>query len=243
MNKIKAVIVEDSRLARNELKELISSQESISLVGEAQNVDEGYDLIQKIKPDLLFLDINMPEKDGFELLEMLDEVPLVVFTTAFDEFAIKSFEYNALDYLLKPINPKRFVESVSKIKKRLSPISEGKDNEEQLLELDKQIFIKDGEKCWLVKVENISLFETVGNYTRVYFDGNRPLIYKSLAQIEEKLPKKVFFRANRQQLLNINHVGKVISWFNGKLKIEMLSGEEVEISRRQSYLFKEQLSF
>lgn len=243
MNKIKAVIVEDSRLARNELKELISSQESISLVGEAENVDEGYDLIQKIKPELLFLDINMPEKDGFELLEMLDEVPLVVFTTAFDEFAIKSFEYNALDYLLKPINPKRFGESISKIKKRLSPKSEGKGNEEQLLELDKQIFIKDGEKCWLVKVENISLFETVGNYTRVYFDGNRPLIYKSLAQIEEKLPNKVFFRANRQQLLNINHVGKVVSWFNGKLKIEMQSGEEVEISRRQSYLFKEQLSF
>ncbi len=243
MNKIKAVIVEDSRLARNELKELISSQESISLVGEAENVDEGYDLIQKIKPELLFLDINMPEKDGFELLEMLDEVPLVVFTTAFDEFAIKSFEYNALDYLLKPINPKRFGESISKIKKRLSLTSEGKGSNQQLLELDKQIFIKDGEKCWLVKVENISLFETVGNYTRVYFDGNRPLIYKSLAQIEEKLPNKVFFRANRQQLLNINHVGKVVSWFNGKLKIEMQSGEEVEISRRQSYLFKEQLSF
>lgn len=243
MNKIKAVIVEDSRLARNELKELISSQESISLVGEAENVDEGYDLIQKIKPELLFLDINMPEKDGFELLEMLDEVPLVVFTTAFDEFAIKSFEYNALDYLLKPINPKRFGESISKIKKRLSPKSEGNGSNQNLLELDKQIFIKDGEKCWLVKVENISLFETVGNYTRVYFDGNRPLIYKSLTQIEEKLPNKVFFRANRQQLLNINHVEKVVSWFNGKLKIEMQSGEEVEISRRQSYLFKEQLSF
>ena len=243
MNKIKAVIVEDSRLARNELKELISSQESISLVGEAENVDEGYDLIQKIKPELLFLDINMPEKDGFELLEMLDEVPLVVFTTAFDEFAIKSFEYNALDYLLKPINPKRFGESISKIKKRLIPKSEGKGSNQNLLELDKQIFIKDGEKCWLVKVENISLFETVGNYTRVYFDGNRPLIYKSLTQIEEKLPNKVFFRANRQQLLNINHVEKVVSWFNGKLKIEMQSGEEVEISRRQSYLFKEQLSF
>jgi len=242
MNKIKAVIVEDSRLARNELKELISSQESISLVGEAENVDEGYDLIQKIKPELLFLDINMPEKDGFELLEMLDEVPLVVFTTAFDEFAIKSFEYNALDYLLKPINPKRFGESISKIKKRLSPKSEGNGSNQNLLELDKQIFIKDGEKCWLVKVENISLFETVGNYTRVYFDGNRPLIYKSLTQIEEKLPNKVFFRANRQQLLNINHVEKVVSWFNGKLKIEMQSGEEVEISRRQSYLFKEQLS-
>ncbi len=243
MNKIKAVIVEDSRLARNELKELISSQESISLVGEAENVDDGYNLIQKTKPELLFLDINMPDKDGFDLLEMLDEVPLVIFTTAFDEFAIKSFEYNAFDYLLKPINPKRFAESIAKINKRLSPKNESKKNEEELFELDKQIFIKDGEKCWLVKVENISLFETVGNYTRVYFDGNRPLIYKSLAQIEEKLPNKVFFRANRQQLLNINHVEKVVSWFNGKLKIEMQSGEEVEISRRQSYLFKEQLSF
>ncbi len=148
-----------------------------------------------------------------------------------------------MDYLIKPINPKRFGESISKIKKRLSPKSEGKGSDQHLLELDKQIFIKDGEKCWLVKVENISLFETVGNYTRVYFDGNRPLIYKSLTQIEEKLPNKVFFRANRQQLLNINHVEKVVSWFNGKLKIEMQSGEEVEISRRQSYLFKEQLSF
>ncbi len=243
MNKIRAVVVEDSRLARNELKELVSSQDSISLIGEAENVDEGYQLIQRTKPDLLFLDINMPEKDGFELLEMLDDVPMVVFTTAFDEFAIKSFEYNAFDYLLKPINPKRFAESIAKINTRISPKTQDKKSDEQKLALDKQIFIKDGEKCWLVKVENISLFETVGNYTRVYFDGNRPLIYKSLIQIEEKLPDKVFFRANRQQLLNINHVKKVVSWFNGKLKVELQSGEEVEISRRQSYLFKEKLSF
>lgn len=239
---LKAVIVEDSRLARNELKELLKAHKEIELIGEAENVDDGFKLINKTNPDLLFLDINMPEKDGFELLEMLDEVPITIFTTAFDEFAIKSFEYNAFDYLLKPINQKRFSSSITKVIEQGDAVSTT-DEKEEGLTLDKQIFIKDGEKCWLVKIQDISLFEIVGNYTRVFFDGNKPLIYKSLAQIEEKLPADVFFRANRQQIININHVKKVVSWFNGKLKIEMNSGEEIEISRRQSYIFKDQLSF
>ncbi|WP_340154798.1 LytTR family DNA-binding domain-containing protein [uncultured Winogradskyella sp.] len=239
---LKAVIVEDSRLARNELKELFKAHKEIELIGEAENVDDGFELINKTNPDLLFLDINMPEKDGFELLEMLDEVPITIFTTAFDEYAIKSFEYNAFDYLLKPISQKRFSSSIAKvIENENSGTSLGKKQEG--LSLDKQIFIKDGENCWLVKIKDISLFEIVGNYTRVFFDSNKPLIYKSLAQIEDKLPQDVFFRANRQQIININHVKKVVSWFNGKLKIEMNSGEEIEISRRQSYIFKDQLSF
>ncbi|ARV15209.1 LytR/AlgR family response regulator transcription factor [Polaribacter sp. SA4-12] len=240
---LKAVIVEDSRLARNELKELIKAHKEIEILGEAENVDDGYKLINDTKPDLLFLDINMPEKDGFELLEMLDEVPTTIFTTAFDEYAIKSFDYNAFDYLLKPINQKRFSKSIEKVIESINNKTKEKTKNEDALSLDKQIFIKDGEKCWLVKIQDISLFEIVGNYTRVFFDNNKPLIYKSLAQVEEKLPTEVFFRANRQQIININHVKKVVSWFNGKLKIEMNSGEEIEISRRQSYLFKEQLSF
>lgn len=243
MISLKAVIVEDSRLARNELKELIKEYKEIQLLGEAENVDNGYNLIIETKPDILFLDINMPEKDGFELLEMLDEVPIVIFTTAFDEYAIKSFEYNAFDYLLKPINQKRFSQSINKVIERATDNSLPEAKNDNTLSLDKQIFIKDGEKCWLVKIQDISMFEIVGNYTRVFFENNTPLIYKSLAQIEEKLPKDVFFRANRQQIININHVKKVVSWFNGKLKIQMNSGEEIEISRRQSYIFKEQLSF
>lgn len=242
MTHLKAVIVEDSRLARNELKELMKAHKEIELIGEAKNVDEGLELINNTHPDLLFLDINMPEKDGFELLELLDEVPIIIFTTAFDEYAIKSFEYNAFDYLLKPINQKRFSSSIEKILEKNNAISEINHKPEGL-SLNKQIFIKDGEKCWLVKIKDISLFEIVGNYTRVFFEYNKPLIYKSLTQIEEKLPSDVFFRANRQQIININHVKKVISWFNGKLKIEMKSGEEIEISRRQSYIFKDQLSF
>lgn len=242
MNILKAVIVEDSRLARNELKELFKAHKEIELIGEAANVDDGFALINKTNPDLLFLDINMPEKDGFELLEMLDEVPITIFTTAFDEYAIKSFEYNAFDYLLKPISQKRFSSSINKVIERENTVISVNENH-QGLSLDKQIFIKDGDKCWLVKIKDISLFEIVGNYTRVFFDANKPLIYKSLAQIEEKLPSDVFFRANRQQIININHVNKVVSWFNGKLKIEMNSGEDIEISRRQSYIFKDQLSF
>jgi len=240
---IKAVIVEDSRLARNELKELLKNHPEIELIGEAENVDLAYELIQSTNPDLLFLDINMPEKDGFELLEMLDEVPITVFTTAFDEYAIKSFEYNALDYLLKPINEKRFAQALEKVKLKLEDGPEETTSTTKRLTGNSQIFIKDGEKCWLIKVGDISHLEIVGNYTRVFFNEERPMLYKSLNQVEEKLPEKYFFRANRQQIINTNFIATVVPWFNGKLKLTMQNGDEVEVSRRQSYLFKDRMSF
>ncbi|QWX82965.1 LytTR family transcriptional regulator DNA-binding domain-containing protein [Cellulophaga sp. HaHaR_3_176] len=242
MNKIKTVIVEDSRLARNEIKELLKQHPELDLVGEAENVDEGYELINKTKPDLLLLDINMPEKDGFELLEMLDEVPITVFTTAFDEYAIKSFEYNALDYLLKPINDKRFSQAIEKVKTKLESKPEETIISIERLVDSSQIFIKDGEKCWLVKIGDISLIEIVGNYSRVYFQDQKPMLYKSLNQVEEKLPEANFFRVNRQQIINMNHILNVIPWFSGKLKLKMDNGEEVEVSRRQSYIFKDRMS-
>ncbi len=239
--KMRAVIVEDSRLARQELKELLKNHKEVELIGEAENVDKAYELIQKEQPDLLFLDINMPEKDGFELLEMLDVVPITIFTTAFDEYAIKSFEYNALDYLLKPVNAKRFASALQKaegkLKKNASP-----EAKSQKLNADSQIFIKDGEACWLIRIGEISHFEIVGNYTRVFFEDKRPLLYKSLNQIEEKLPEDSFFRVNRQQIINTNFIEGVVPWFNGKLKLEMKNGDEIEVSRRQSYIFKDKMS-
>jgi two-component system LytT family response regulator len=240
MTTIKTIIVEDSRLARNELKELIKKHPELEVVGEAENVDTAYRMINDLKPDLIFLDINMPEKDGFELLEMLDDVPVTVFTTAFDEYAIKSFEYNALDYLLKPINEKRFADAVQKINDKVSTAA-GQVANHHLTE-ESQIFIKDGEKCWLVKICEVFLFEIVGNYTRVYFKDCKPLIYKSLNQVEERLPHDVFFRANRQQVINLKYIKTVDNWFNGKLKATMQNDTEVEISRRQSSLFKDMLS-
>lgn len=242
MNSITAVIVEDSRLARNELKELLKAYPEIELVGEAENVDDGVELIEKMKPEMLFLDINMPEKDGFELLETLSEVPITVFTTAYDEYAIKSFEYNALDYLLKPINEKRFAVAIDKVKAKLEEKTDENNASAERLTGNSQIFIKDGEKCWLIKVGDISHLEIVGNYTRVFFQEERPMLYKSLNQVEDKLPEKYFFRANRQQIINTNFIQNVVPWFNGKLKLTMQNGDEVEVSRRQSYLFKDKMS-
>jgi two-component system LytT family response regulator len=238
---IRAVIVEDSRLARNELKELIKLHDDLELVGEAANVDDGVELIEKESPDLLFLDINMPEKDGFDLLELLDEVPITVFTTAYDEYAIKSFEYNALDYLLKPVSNKRFDMALEKVREKMSHRSNESAATTKLTK-QSQIFIKDGESCWLVKISDISMFEIVGNYTRVFFDDKRPMLYKSLNQVEEKLPEDSFFRANRQQIVNTDYIENVVPWFNGKLKLTMKNGEEVEVSRRQSYIFKDKMS-
>ena len=203
--KIRAVIVEDSRLARNELKELIKLHDDLELIGEASNVDDGVELIESESPDLLFLDINMPEKDGFDLLEMLDEVPITVFTTAYDEYAIKSFEYNALDYLLKPVSNKRFDMALEKVRAKMAFKEESASAAKKLTE-NSQIFIKDGEACWLVKIGDISLFEIVGNYTRVFFEDKKPMLYKSLNQVEEKLPADSFFRANRQQIVNTNYI-------------------------------------
>lgn len=241
MQKIRTVIVEDSRLARQELKELVKEHPEIEIVGEAENVDDAHKLIEETKPLLLFLDINMPEKDGFQLLELLDEIPMVIFTTAYDEYAIKSFEYNAFDYLLKPINKERFAKSI----KKLLPILEEKNNtsETKKLSEESQIFIKEGEECWMISLKDISLFEIVGNYTRVYFENKKPLIYKSLNQIESKLPDHHFFRANRQQIVNLKRIQNVIPWFNGKLKMTLDNGNEVEVSRRQSQKFKQELEF
>lgn len=238
---IKALIVEDSRLARKELLELIRAHPEINVLGEAENVDSAYEMIGEMQPDLLFLDINMPEKDGFELLEMLDEVPVVIFTTAYDEYAIKSFEYNALDYLLKPISQERFGAALEKAKQRLQAPVERVNTEKSLTE-SSQIFIKDGEQCWLVRIGQIRLFEIVGNYTRVWFEDQKPLLYKSLNQVEEKLPETVFFRVNRQQIVNVNFIEEVIPWFNGTLKLRLKDQTEVAVSRRQSSAFRDRLS-
>lgn len=239
MKKIRAVMIEDSRLARNELKELIKNHQEIEIIGEAENVDAGFILINETQPDLLFLDINMPEKDGFELLEMLDNVPITIFTTAFDEYAIKSFEYNALDYLLKPINPKRFAQAIEKVN---SNFIEKEEKNDKKLNLTSQIFIKDREKCWLVKISDIYLFEVDGNYTKVFFNNEKATINKSLNNIEEKLPLEFFFKANRNQIINIQYVTQIDPWFSGNLLVHLPKEVKVEISRRQTSTFKEKLS-
>lgn len=236
MKKITAIIVEDSRLARNELKDLLNEIPEIEILAEAENADVAFELINSQNPDLIFLDIQLPGKDGFQLLEMLENVPMVVFTTAFDEFAIKSFEYNTLDYLLKPINPKRLSQAIEKVKLKLAEKTEKQDKK---LDLEDQIFIKEGEKCWMVKISKIYLFEVEGNYTKVFFRNEKAVPTRSSNVIEKKLPQEKYFRANRNTIFNINYIQNIENWFSGNLMIKLPNENQVEISRRQAVLFKE----
>jgi two-component system LytT family response regulator len=241
---IKAIIVDDERLARNELKKLLEQHPEIQIVDEASNVDEGVEKIDVARPDLIFLDIQMPGKTGFDLLAELEKAPRVIFTTAYDEFALKAFEVNALDYLLKPIDPSRLADAIQKLQTEieLEQASLLGTNRSTLTEAD-QVFVKDGEKCWFVKLSEIRLFESVGNYAKVYFASNKPLILKSLNALEDRLDERVFFRANRKHIINLHWIEKIEPYFNGGLLVELKGGEKIEISRRQTVKFKEMMSF
>jgi two-component system LytT family response regulator len=239
----KALIIDDERLARNELKKLLQEFPEVEVIGEATNANEGIDKIESLSPDLIFLDIQMPGKSGFDMLIELEKAPYVIFVTAYDEYALKAFEVNALDYLMKPVEPKRLADALLKLKQ--------KDEEEQLsysnmnrgLLGDKdQVFVKDGERCWFVKLSDVRLFESVGNYAKIFFGSNKPLVLKSLNSLEERLDDKVFFRANRKHIVNLKMIEKIEPYFNGGLLLELTGGEKVEVSRRQAVKFKEMMS-
>ncbi len=237
---MKALIVDDERLARKELMKLLEEHPSIEVVGEAANADEAEKMIEELNPELLFLDIQMPGRTGFQLLESLDSAPLVVFTTAYDEFALKAFAVNALDYLLKPITADRLSEAVHKILEK-ERVKAGRARESKL-GLGDQVFVKDGERCWFVSLANIRLFESDGNYIKVYFDTNRPMIHKSLNALDEKLDERSFFRASRKHIVNLSWVEAIEPWFNGGLMVKLKGGDKVEVSRRQAAKFKDMMS-
>lgn len=239
---MRALIVDDERLARKELITLLEEHPMIEIVGEAMNADEALNMINDLNPDLLFLDIQMPGKTGFQLLEMLDSVPLVVFTTAYDEFALKAFEVNALDYLLKPIQPERLSETVSKLAEKERARTVATRGPEKKLGLHDQVFVKDGDRCWFVSLANVRLFESDGNYIKVYFDANRPMIHKSLNALDEKLDERAFFRASRKHIVNLSWVEGIEPWFNGGLMVRLRGGDKVEVSRRQAAKFKDMMS-
>jgi two-component system LytT family response regulator len=230
-----AIIVEDSRLARVELKLQLKQFTDIELIAEAENAEQGKELIEQHQPDLLFLDINLPGMDGFAMLEQLDYIPQVIFTTAYDEFAVKSFEVNALDYLLKPITSARLQGAIEKARQHAA-------KHDKTLAQNSRFFVKDKEQCWLVELQQVQLFESIGNYTRLYFEQHKPMIYKSLSQIEKRLPYGAFFRANRTELINMQYVANVEMALNGHLLICLKNGKVIELSRRQATEFKKRMS-
>jgi two-component system, LytTR family, response regulator len=240
--KKRALIIDDERLARQELKNLLSDFPDIEIVGEAENADEAEKQIDALKPDILFLDIQMPGKNGFDLINDLDRSPEIIFVSAYDEYALRAFEVNALDYLLKPVQPERLKEALSKIGQPEKEFELPALQNNQLGEED-QVFVKDGEKCWFVKLGDIRLFESEGNYVRLFFGENRPLILRSLNNLDERLNQKVFFRASRKHIINLKWVDKIENWYNGGLLVRLKEGgEKVEISRRQASRLKDLMS-
>lgn len=241
---IRAIIIDDERLARAELRTLLKDFTEIEIIDEAVNADEASQKIEQLNPDLIFLDIQMPGKTGFDLLAELDRSPQVIFTTAHHEFALKAFEVNALDYLMKPVEPRRLADAIQKLQAtefRVGTSLPEISNNGMLTEHD-QVFVKDGERCWFVKLGEIRLFESVGNYARVYFGANKPLILKSLNALEDRLDNKVFFRTNRKHIVNLRLIEKIEPYFNGGLLLELKGGEKIEVSRRQTLRFKEMMS-
>lgn len=243
---MRVIIIDDERLAREELKSLLTQFSEIEVIDEAKNPEEGIEKINAQQPELIFLDIQMPGMNGFEMLQKLDEIPKVIFVTAYDEYAIKAFEVNALDYILKPVDPDRLREAIQKVQQPeeefATKLAFNEPVREKTLRAGDRIFIKDGEKCWFVDINEIRMFESDGNYVKVYFDRFRPLILRSLNSLEDRLDPECFFRANRKFIINLHWITSIENWFNGGLQVTLRDGEKVEISRRQAIKFKEQMS-
>jgi two-component system LytT family response regulator len=230
------MIIDDEPPARRELRRLLADFSWMEIVGEAGNIGQAADMIDSLAPDLLFLDIQMPGGSGFDLLTRLEEVPAVIFTTAHDEHAVRAFEVDALDYLLKPIDPARLAEALTRVK---SAHTERTRQPNDVLE---QIFVRDGARCWFVPLREVSLLSSEGNYIRLSWGKTQPLLGRALAALERRLDPNRFFRANRQQIVNLDFIESVELGVNGRLHAQLRDGPEVEISRRQARLFKIKMS-
>lgn len=232
---MKAIIVDDERLARMELKKLLEKHADVNVVAECADYDEAVQKINDLGPDLVFMDIQLPGKNGFDIIQNISVNPEVIFVTAHDEFAIKAFEANALDYLLKPVDPERLADALQKVRqKAMQP----ENIEREKILADDYVYIKDVEKCWFIKSREIRLIESDGNYVRIYFGNQKPILLRSMNSLEEKLDPKIFFRASRKHIINFEFIESVFPWYNNGLLAKLKDGSEVEFSRRQAIRFK-----
>lgn len=237
---MKALVVEDSRLAREGLVKMLEAYPDLNVIGSADHPSSALALIEEHQPDVIFLDIHMPGESGFDLLEKLDYLPQIIFTTAYSEYAIRSFDFNTIDYLLKPISHERLQVAINKLR----PSNDDSNSiQKPLLDIHSRMFIKDGDKCHLVLLESIRYFESCKNHVRIFFNNENAFIKKSLNNVEERLPKKYFFRANRQYVVNLQEITKIEEAINDGYEITMSDGKVLEISRRNAVELKDLLSF
>lgn len=236
---MKALVVEDSRLAREGLLRMLGKFSELDVVGSADHPSTAMTLIAETHPDVLFLDIHMPGESGFDLLEKLDYAPKVIFTTAYSEYAYRSFDYNPVDYLLKPVSPERLADAVQKLN---APDEEANSRDEPL-EISSKMFIKDGDDCHLVTLSSIRYFESCKNYVRVFFDDQNAFVKKALNTIEARLPTRNFFRVSRQYVVNLHEIQAIDESIGDGYDLTMSDGRVLEVSRRNAAELKKLLSF
>jgi two-component system LytT family response regulator len=239
---MKVVIVEDSRLARLELKELLKAHPELELAGEAADVATAKTLIEDLRPDLLLLDIDLAGQSAFDLLAELLYVPDIIFTTAFSEHALQAFDYPTVDYLLKPVTASRLAKALAKMASTEKKEPASTEPSGQILTLASSFFVKDNEHCYMVCLADVRWFEAVGNYTKVHFKLHAPMVYRALGAVEQRLAAGLFFRANRGQLVNLAHIKAIEPWVNGGLILRLSCDTQIEVSRRQSSLLRHELT-
>jgi DNA-binding LytR/AlgR family response regulator len=238
--KLSALIVDDEEQARERLKRLLSGNEQVEIVGEAENGRQAVEMIEDIKPDLMFLDIQMPEMDGFQVVRMLEKPPLVIFVTAYDEYAIRAFEINALDYLLKPFSRDRLDQSIEKAYREFSTRSDFTDKLDALFRtLNEQkhymerVAVRHEGRIYVIPANDIDWIGASEGAIYIHTKDRQYLTSYTLDEFESRLSPATFFRAHRSAIVNLNRIKEVVPWFAGSYKIRLGSGAEIDISRNR----------
>lgn len=263
---IRALVVEDSRLAREGLVRMLAAHPQIEVVGQAGDIEAALQLAREQRPELIFLDIHLPGGNAFELLEQLDELPRLIFTTAYADYAIRSFDYDTVDYLLKPISEQRLAQAITKLRQAAARSAEPVDGADvdadadveaeaeaevgqslPALEIDSKIFLKDGERCHLIALRSVRYIESCKNYVQLVFGegqaaSQRAYLKKTMNAVEARLPRGHFFRASRTLIVNLHATAKIEPSAGDGYLLTMVDGQRLEISRRQAGELKALLS-
>lgn len=243
---VKVLIVDDEELARARIREILSGLRGVTVVGEAENGLEAVEAAVRLAPDVMVLDIQMPGLDGFEVVDALENVPLIIFATAFDEYAIRAFEVNSVDYLLKPISPERLEEAIARARSLLSDGSALSEQASRLAGLMRsrrvsRLPVMKGKRIVLVALDDIVWIGVTDELVFVHTRGERYLVNMTLAELEDRLPPDAFFRTHRSSIVNLNHVKEIVPWFSGKYKVVVDddAGSELVLSRARAKALRE----
>ena len=250
MKKIRTLIIEDEAPAREILRSYLAEIPKIEVIGEQQDGFSGVKAISDLKPDLIFLDIQMPKLNGFEMLELVDELPEIIFTTAYDQFALKAFELNAADYLMKPFHKERLVEAVKKVSEKLSKNRTDKSTASEILAKKpgnsapiSRIVVKKNNAINIITVDKIRYFASEDDYVMIYYSEGKALKQQTMKYYEDNLPKEQFVRVHRSYIVKISEIKKIEPYGKNNHVAILHSGERIPVSKSGFSLLKGELDF